>query len=199
MTRRANHTITQSVPTPPHPHAVSPSHLRDHFVDRHAANPLRHALQRQEVPRNGPRKQQESRFYEPSRSTSPPSHCGSAMRAPKPPTSTNTPTPRSRNERSPGPRRSAPNPADTDPRTHYSPSSKPSDYVERFNTRNPTHQAHPRTPEGRLNIIVGWTYNPLCGSQHNRFLGGRGAAMRLGYPTGNRRSTCWRTALRRGW
>ena len=50
MTRRANHTITQSVPIPPHPPVVSPSHLRDRLVDKHVANPVRHPLQRQEVP-----------------------------------------------------------------------------------------------------------------------------------------------------
>lgn len=50
MTRRANHTITQSVPTPPHPPVVSPSHLRDRLVDKHVANPVHHPLQRQEVP-----------------------------------------------------------------------------------------------------------------------------------------------------
>ena len=49
MTRRANHTITQSVPTPLHPPVVSPSHLRDRLVDKHVANPLHHPLQRQEV------------------------------------------------------------------------------------------------------------------------------------------------------
>jgi len=38
MTRRANHTITQSVPTPPHPPVVSPSHLRDRLVDKHVPN-----------------------------------------------------------------------------------------------------------------------------------------------------------------
>src|SRR5664280_665849 len=50
MTRRGEPTITQSVPTPPHPHAVSPSHLRDRLVDKKAANPVHHPLQRQEVP-----------------------------------------------------------------------------------------------------------------------------------------------------
>src|SRR5664279_6356208 len=49
MTRRGEPTITQSVPTPPHPHAVSPSHLRDRLVDKKAANPVHHPLQRQEV------------------------------------------------------------------------------------------------------------------------------------------------------
>jgi len=49
MTRRANHTITQSVPTPLHPPVVSPSHLRDRLVDKDVANPLHHPLQRQEV------------------------------------------------------------------------------------------------------------------------------------------------------
>jgi len=49
MTRRANHTITQSVPTPPHPPVVSPSHLRDRLVDKHPANPVHHPLERQEV------------------------------------------------------------------------------------------------------------------------------------------------------
>jgi len=49
MTRRANHTITQSVPTPLHPPVVSPSHLRDRLVDKHVANPHHHPLQRQEV------------------------------------------------------------------------------------------------------------------------------------------------------
>src|SRR5664279_1355820 len=49
MTRRGEPTITQSVPTPPHPHAVTPSHLRDRLVDKKAANPVHHPLQRQEV------------------------------------------------------------------------------------------------------------------------------------------------------
>jgi hypothetical protein len=42
-----------------------------------------------------------------------------------------TPTPHSRKKRSPGPRRSASNPADTDPPMRCSPSSRTSDYVER--------------------------------------------------------------------
>jgi integrase/recombinase XerD len=66
----------------------------------------------------------------PTTSTSPRSPSGSDTRASRPPTSTNTPIPPSRNERSPGPPRSAPGPADTDPATRCSPSSKRCDYAE---------------------------------------------------------------------
>jgi hypothetical protein len=56
-----------------------------------------------------------SLLVEPRTSTSPPSRCGSATRAPRPPTSTSTPTPRSRRKQSPEPRRSGSSPVDTDP------------------------------------------------------------------------------------
>jgi site-specific recombinase XerD len=72
--------------------------------------------------------------YEPRTSTSPPSRCGSATRAPRPPTSTSTPTPRSRRKQSPEPRRSESSPVDTEPPTRSSPSWTRSDYVERATT-----------------------------------------------------------------
>ena len=51
MTRRANHTITQSVPTPPHPHAVSASHPRHPLHGQAFCQPSDHPLQRQEIRR----------------------------------------------------------------------------------------------------------------------------------------------------
>ena len=70
-TRQAKGPARHDAPREPHHHSersdtTSPTcsltvHLRDHFVDKHAANTLHHALQRQEAPENDPRKQQEGR------------------------------------------------------------------------------------------------------------------------------------------
>ena len=59
--------------------------------------------------------------------------------SPRPPTSTSTPTPRSRSKRSHEPRRSEPSPADTEPPTRSSRSSRASDYVQ----RSPPESAQP--------------------------------------------------------
>ena len=115
---------------------------------RHPAHAAAH--QRDAAPRQG-------------RPTSPPSPCGSGMRAPRPPTSMSTPTPRSRSKRSHAPLRSARNQADTGHPTPSSPSSKPSNYVERVPTLTRAEQAK-REP---LHITVRRTYIRLRGIRRN--------------------------------
>jgi integrase/recombinase XerD len=84
---------------------------------------------------------------EPRMSTSQPSLSGSAMRAPTPPASTNTPTQPSKTKRSPGPRHSAANQADTDPLTRSSRSWKGCDYADQLANQNPAEQEKPPRAE----------------------------------------------------
>src|SRR5262245_25138283 len=94
------------------------------------------------------------------------------MRAPRPLTSTSTPTRRSKKKRSPEPRRSASNPADTDPPTASSPFSTACDYVERPSAGHHIDQQDPAARPAPVNITSYGTYNRLCGIPHNRFGGG---------------------------
>ncbi len=55
--------------------------------------------------------------------------------------------------------------------------------MERQTRQTPMPQRESPTDRPVLNITGRGTYNRLCGTPHNRFLGGPGAAMRRGYPT----------------
>src|SRR5262249_457852 len=73
-----------------------------------------------------------------------------------------TPTRRSKKKRSPEPRRSASNPADTDPPTASSPFSTACDYVERPSAGHHIDQQDPAARPAPVNITSYGTYNPAC-------------------------------------
>src|SRR4051812_21055695 len=50
-----------------------------------------------------------------------------------------------------------------------SPSSRTSDYVERSPAKPRDGEGESQPADPVLNITSGWTYNRLCGDQHNRF------------------------------